>query len=187
VEHANPRPELLSPGGSVTVGPREARAARFAAAVADEADAAVAVLTAVHVLGDVLPQVATDRLLGASHWEELGAAEAIGLSCAPPERPLGPELGGGAAIVPPSECSQIGAGADVPADVNEQVVVDASRLLPLKDSDDLAVAGSEDVGGQGIQPALCFLRVEDVIGEGEGQEPAAVDAVLLAERLDVVL
>lgn len=72
---------------------------------------------------------------------------------------------------------EVAAGANVGADVDEKVVVDATRFLPLDDPDAVAVSRPENVRRQRIETTLRLAWIEDVLCEGQREEADFLKAV----------
>ena len=137
------------------------------------------------MLGDVLADVLADGLGVRFYRQQLSAAEAVQRGSAPPEGPFRPQRRRSRAVVTPLEGVEVAAGADVHRQGHQQVVMDAARLLPLDDSHRVPVPGFQNMAGQRVHSPLSFPRVQHMIPESQGQEPHALDAVTVAQRLDV--
>ena len=55
--------------------------------------------------------------------------------------------------------------------------MDSIAFLSLKDSEPGLIAGVQNVGFETVESALCFLRTDNVIFEGQGEKSEIFDSV----------
>ena len=96
-----------------------------------------------------------------------------------PERPLATEMIIRTAVVLRCELIEVGSGANVIWQHNQQVVVDASGLLTFENPDGCGISLAENVRVQGVVAPRCLASIDDVVSEREGQESDPIYPVLL--------
>src|SRR5680860_472019 len=151
----------------------------------DQANALVGLIPNGHMLRDIFADVAGDRFGIGSHRQQLGAAETEFLCCRSPKRPFATKGGRGARVIVALNVLESKAGADIGANINDQVIVNAAVFLTLEDAYPIAISRADHVIAQGSKTTLGFLRISHVIAKGEGQKTEPFYTVFFGHRLNV--